>query len=240
MEIEDKQRCITNFTIIADSIPVENYITIMTHDLGYKPLKYTCGIHREASRVHTHLMVIWDTSGCYKFKALNKKIQGIFKLCPKVIKPDRITYSYHTRISGIEKQYNESCLMYPFKEYENFDYIDLDHQYGYTEEELEDMRKTAHELWIKSQKMNEYEKTRAEKEKLKYEQLKLHLDKVTIHEYDRLEDKIADIAEAILDHKFKTQDKFRINDLKNQAVNYLYLGKKITNHDVLNICSIYR
>ena len=147
--VETELRLITNITIFNEDIKFAPILHDISNELKYKLLYTTQGIHRQASRTHQHIMCIWDCSGCRTYKALSKKIT---EMKNKLVMYEGIdiktTFTYSNGIkSNPNNLYTESCMMYPYKEYETDMEIDLEKQFGYTTEHIYNMRKIANEEW---------------------------------------------------------------------------------------------
>jgi hypothetical protein len=242
-EVETELRLITNITIFNEDIKFVPIIQTISNQLKYKLLYTTQGVHRQASRVHQHIMCIWDCTGCRTYKALNKKLNEMIKQLEMFKFIDiKTTFTYSNGVKSNPKNlYTESCMMYPYKEYENDVNIDLDKQYGYSKDHIFNMRKIANEEWkrklAKEAKAEHEKQLKICKKKSLWDYLEQHTQHMlTTSMYAN--DKVRETARLILRYKSMEDEEFRIHDLKNQAVNYLYKYKKLTEDEVLDIANI--
>ena len=177
------------------------------------------------------------------YKALNKKIQEIWK---KNILYNNIgihvTFCYNNGIKSNPKHtYTETCMMYPYKEYATDTDIDYNNQFGYLQSEIHNMRKIAHQEWtrIKENKAKEeYRKKLATDKKVGlYHYLTQRTQHLLTQSLSPTE-KVRETARLILQYKLTQDEGFKLHDLKNQSVNYLFKFSKLTEDEVLDLANI--
>ena len=236
-------RLITNITIFNESIVFTPIIQTISNELKYKLLYTTQGVHTQANRTHQHVMCIWDCSGCRTYKALNKKINEMKNKLEMYKDIDiKTTFTYSNGVkSNPNNTYTETCMMYPYKEYETDIEINLANQFGYRTEDIYNMRRIANQEWkrklAKDAKKAHDQAVKTNKKVQLYDYLENHTQHMlTTSMYAN--DKVRETARLILRYKSKEDEEFRIHDLKNQAVNYLFKYKKITEDEVLDIANI--
>jgi len=162
---------LTIFSIDQDVIQYSatHYIKHLAKELDYKIIKVTTGKHIDASRPHYHIMFMLDTAHRKDisgnpieskiYKTLNEKIHRIInmeypskEIADKFRDTERkISFIYEGQTKKFKKKtivYNEQSMKYPFKEYDSIDKIEMELQYGYTYEELSQMRNLAHQEWL--------------------------------------------------------------------------------------------
>ena len=234
-------KLITNITVFNKDIDMIPLMLTISNTLKYKSLKRTQGIHLQAARAHQHIMTIWEIGDSKPYKALNKKINEIAKTLYQDI-TIKVTFTYENDVKSNPKNtYSESCMMYPFKEYKSDSDIDYDQQSGYSHDELCNMRKIANQEWERTltKRANIEHKKKVEKNKQvsmwEYLEQHTHHMKVTIMSPS---DKVREAARLILKYKAISDEQFRLYDLKNQSVNYLYKFRKLSEDEVLDLANI--
>lgn len=237
-------KVLLSLTIFDEDIILCPFLQTIANLTKYKIHKKTTGVHRQANRVHRHLMIIYDIENNRQYKSFNKKCQNIWKSIEmyKDI-PLKATFTYNNNgfKSNPKHQYDESCLMYPFKEYPHDNDIEYDYQKGFLYEELHEMRATAHAKWMETlatKQLKEKKKDESQHKKLqlyKYLNQKTHYMRTSSITHDR---KIRETVVLILEYKHQIDDSFRLYDLKNLAVNYLWKHNLISHFEILEILNM--
>ena len=238
-------KLILSLTIFDEEINLHAFLSLFQQELGYDRLKQTTGVHEHAHRIHRHFMVIYKVAeGDKIYKTLNKKAHTLWKSIQLYDKIDfKVTFTYNNDgyKSNPKNVYDETCLMYPFKEYKKDDDIEYSMQHGYSIPELHSMRAEAHAKWNKvcqaKQKKQQEEAAKTNKK----EQLYLYLEQKT--QYMRTSQmphvrKIRETVLLILDYKKQVDESFRVYDLKNIAINYLFKYSMMTEHDIVEILNL--
>ena len=162
---------LTIFSIDHDLITYSatQYIKHLANELDYEIKKVSTGKHIDASRPHYHIMFCMDTAHRTDasgntieskiYKTLNEKIHRIINMeypskevADKFRDTERkISFIYEGQNKKFKKKtivYNEQSMKYPFKEYDSIDKVEMELQYGYTYQEIEQMRNLAHQEWL--------------------------------------------------------------------------------------------
>lgn len=162
---------LTIFSIDHDLIVYSSteYIKHLAKELDYKIIKITTGKHIDASRPHYHIMFLLDTAHRKDtsgnlieskiYKTLNEKVHRIInmeypskEIADKFRDTERkISFIYEGQNKKFKKKtivYNEQSMKYPFKEYDDISKIEMELQYGFTYQEIEQMRNLAHQEWL--------------------------------------------------------------------------------------------
>lgn len=234
-------KCITNITVFDEHIDMLPLMLTIGNELKYKTLYRTQGVHREANRPHQHVMTIWECGDNKAYKALNKKINILAQeIYQNIIM--KVTFTYNNGVkSNSKNEYSENCMMYPYKEYKSDADINYNQQFGYTVEHIHNMRKIAHQEWnrIKENKAKEECRKKLEQNKKLglYEYLTQHTHHMLTSTLVPTE-KVRETARLILKYKLTLDEGFKLHDLKNQSVNYLYKYNKLTEDEVLDLANI--
>ncbi len=224
-------KLLTNFTIFSEHIDHDKWLQIVAKDCNLKLEKYIKGCHREAPRVHIHIMAIWTAS--IPIKYLNQKISRMKNNYEEFKNVDiRTCFTYQDNIyrSNPKNEYNESVMMYPLKEYNAF-HDEIAYQ-GFTPLEVENMRKEASKIWDRIKE----KKTKLKETKRGVNDLYKYIDQFTDHmnmSYPSYADKKKEILKIILKYKKEKEDKIYFNQLKDLTINYLYSRNKITEYDII-------
>lgn len=234
-------KLLTNITVFNKDIDMIPLMLTISNKLKYKLLRRTQGIHLQANREHQHIMSIWDCGDNKPYKALNKKLNEIAKnLYHDIV--IKVTFTYENDVrSNPKNKYNESCMMYPFKEYKSDSDINLDQQFGYSTDELYNMRKLANQEWTRTLNKRATEEHKKQQEKSKQMGMWQYLEQHTQHMLITTmlpSDKVRETARLILKYKLICDEQFRLYDLKNQSVNYLFKFKKLSEDEVLDLANI--
>jgi hypothetical protein len=112
----------------------------------YSIIKLVVGLHKRASRLHTHIFHIIQVDDSKDVKFWNKKLGQLFKSKDENIELRMSIYR------ETDPLYKEHCgLAYPLKEYEkNEDIILRELFINMTDEEVENLREDAHKIYTKS------------------------------------------------------------------------------------------
>ncbi len=232
-------KLLTNFTIFATEFDHEKWLQIMIKDLQLILIKYIKGCHKEAPRVHYHLMCVWEHAKPIKY--LNQKILRIKNLHEE-FKDIRIsttfTYEDNKFRSNPKNEYDENVLMYALKEYNfaSYSFHDEVAYSGFSLLEIENYRKEANKLWERIK----VQKTKEKKNKISITDMYEYIDNYTNHitlTYPSYGDKKREILKIILEYKRIKEDKIYTNQLKDLIINYLYSRKLITEYDIIE--SVY-
>ena len=185
--------CMITLTIFSEDEGLITYMaTKYMYDIcemiGYKVKHITAGKHVEANRPHWHIMYAVNVDKGKLYKTLNQTLirKGEELTFPTKHVADKFRDS-EIKISfvydGQEKKkgkkvivYGKSYMRYPFKEYNNFDRIELDLQHGFSDEELEVLRKQAHQEWLVVKEKQQREIAQQIAEKDEYLELGKYLD----------------------------------------------------------------
>lgn len=134
-------------TVIGRTKEYMEYAEKQYKDEGYTIVRASVGIHKDATRLHTHMTHVLDIKPEHIKKAWNKKFQAILLLSET--EPFELR---RTIWKDDNPLYDESRgLGYNLKEYENFEQIVLlDNFIGLTHQEIEKLRDHAHSEWIKA------------------------------------------------------------------------------------------
>lgn len=234
-------KLLTNITVFNKDIDMIPLMLTIASQLKYKTLRRTQGVHVEATRAHQHIMTIWDCGESKPYKALNKKINELAKTLYQDINI-KVTFTYENDIkSNPKNQYNESCMMYPYKEYRENSDVNLDQQFGYSTDEIYNMRKIANQEWSRYCQKKQQQEHKKLHEKSKQVGMWEYLEQHTQYMLTSTmlpNDKVREAARLIVKYKGLHDEQFRLFDLKNQSVNYLYKFKKLSEDEVLDIANI--
>lgn len=253
-----KMKVVINYTIYLGECKIEDYVTYIeqrhkeiTKELGYDICCNTYGIHRNAERLHIHYhtineFIVTEKKKIYKDKGLISKIKRlktyeIHTLPYKefVIPEVKLSVNYEDALDYDEKK----VLAYPLKEYDtNEDMgkeVEEERCKGIGVKRLDDLRKYANSLYVKSKK--QYEKQ--EKKKTNKDDLYSYLDKVVIksnlYELEQdIQSLVRYVVKMMLMYYKENCKNFSIHQLKNQAVNYLYFSDVINENQICNYMNI--
>ncbi len=253
-----KMKVVINYTIYLGECKIEEYVEYIEQrhkeimsELGYDICCNTYGIHRNAERLHIHYHTInefevTEKKKIYKDKGLISKIKrlGVYQnyTLPNkdfVIPEVKLSINYKGALDYDEVK----VLAYPLKEYDaNADMIkevELKKCKGLGEKKMEELRKYANSLYIKTKK--QYEKK--EKQKTSKEDLYTYLDKVVVksnlYELDEdIQSHVRYVVKMMLIYYKENCKNFSIHQLKNQAVNYLYFSDVINESQICNYMNI--
>lgn len=210
------------------------------------------GIHRLASKPHTHLHIIADASGQKHFKELSQKIKN-YPEVKEFKKRTDIAVAISFNYDDGEKDKNgymfnkDKILQYPLKEYATDELMHKDlKSIGSLNWKIRkplwvEWRKKAYDIFSKTQ-IKQEEKKKDKREKL-YEYIGLKINdhnaywstrvgKLTFPEMEKRE--ILYLVETfIIDWNIENDFQFNSHLLKNQALNFLRKDQLFSNHDVI-------
>ena len=129
------------------------YVKLVSEKEKWKVSRLGVGIHKNASRLHTHIAIIVDIPDEQNVKFWNKKLQSLFKL-------ENPNYECRRTLwKSDNPKYNEECaITYLFKEYESDDEIVLKEKFiGIDAEEMSRLRDIGNTEYKKS--VAEHERT---------------------------------------------------------------------------------
>jgi hypothetical protein len=236
-------KCIITLTIFSEDFNfIEFVATSYTHQvakyLNYKVIKYTTGKHIDACRPHYHIMFLCDCLEGKIYKILNKKILAFHSVefpTKEIANQFRDTEKKVSFIyEGEQKKskasiinFSEDSMRYVFKEYDSKEKIDMEFQFGYTEEELEAYRQTANTEWrvVKEKRAKEIAKKVEEQDEFKKETEYLRKS-LSSHKYDTPTNIIRRTQIALWEYKkiaYK-QGKIksvRVAGIKDKAISFL-------------------
>lgn len=238
-------KVIVTLTIFSENYDLIQFIaTVYTNQvaefLKYKVIKYTTGKHIDAARPHYHVMFLCDCLESKMYKILNKKILS-YHLSDTMFPSKEIADLFRDtekKVSFIyegQQKKNRSTIInfspdsmrYVFKEYDSKDKIDMELQLGYTEEELEAYRQTAHTEWrvVKEKRAKEIANKVEEQDEFKKETEYLRKS-LSAHKYDAPTSLIRRTQIALWEYKklaYK-QGKIksvRVAGIKDKAISFL-------------------
>lgn len=229
-------KLLTNFTIFSEELITKTFIEIMSKELNIELIKMIKGVHRDAPRVHQHVMCIWEDPKPIKF--LNQKVSKIKNKYEEFKDIDirtAFTYEDNKFRSNQKNKYDEDVLKYALKEYtDNLQMIDSVEYVGYTESEIHDLRKEANKIWeqVKEKKTKEKESKNNIGEMYQYVDLQIIKDGWT-YSYPSFQEKKRKILKYILVFKKKSKDKIFTNQLKDLIINYLFSRDVITEYEIM-------
>ena len=159
------KKCMITLTIFSEDEELVTYMATkymydISEMLGYKVCYITAGKHIEANRPHWHIMYDVNVYKGKVYKTLNQTLirKGEELKFPHKDVADKfrdtemkISFVYDGQEKKHKKKvivYGKSYMRYPFKEYNSFDKVPLSLQYGFKVEELEVLRKQAHQEWL--------------------------------------------------------------------------------------------
>lgn len=232
---------LTIFTPSPDHDLFEFYVNLIKSvatELKYIYVKHTGGIHRDASRLHYHLITVIDTKDAKIYKIWADKIKRTTAWQDALLKDNSVRISVK---QDTETDYNETtALGYALKEYKTDKEMWEDTTwrtgintrtlyYNVEQHQLVAMRKTANETWeiVKNKKVK-IAQDKAVKENKKL-QLYEYLDLVvaTLDPHSGIHYLVQKTVIAVLKFNKTEGTNFRTNGLKDLAVNYLYSRNKI-------------
>ena len=237
-------KLILSLTIFNEHVDYIPYLIQFECVTRYSLENLTTGVHTDASRVHRHVMIIYNTNGEKAYKTLNKKCQTIWKqisLYDNMKLQVTFTYNNDGYKSNPRNSYDETCLMYPFKEYSHNNEIEYDFQKGFYEDELHDMREKAHRKWSKYLKDKQKDQEDKIAKENKKKQLYIYLEQHTQYMLTEPLTQHRTIKETIvliLKYKKEYDESFRIHDLKNIAVNFLWKYNRIGHEGILELINM--
>jgi hypothetical protein len=226
-------------------------------ELKYEKLKVVYGKHRQSKRAHTHMTCILETNGSKTYKGLDSKVrrsagfntsktQDLLELFQST------DYKISVR-TALDKGFNEMLgLGYPLKEYDNDGELEKDirrsrHQsegggmfdlaYGVTDKEVYELRKEAND----SYQIAKAYRAKQEEQELKGKNQKLSLyayldTQINIFECNEHVDyKLRLVIKEILLYYKKENKSFRLNGLKDMAINYLYQKDLVESDDIITL-----
>lgn len=138
-------------TLIEKTQEYINYSQKQLKDEGYTIVRASVGIHKDATRLHTHMTTVLDIPDHKIVKYFNKKFEKL------LLNTDDRFELRRTLWKDDNPKYDERRgLAYNLKEYENFDQVLLLPSFvGLTNEEIEEMRIYAHDEWKKAKAEND-------------------------------------------------------------------------------------
>jgi len=232
-----------------------NRLRAIENEFKWTIIKQTWGIHRQSSRAHTHIATVFDCGEGKVWKILQDKIKrssawridtqdGQLQLLQKELKV-KISHRY----SEDEDYDEDAALRYNFKEYETDDEMwndvakmgdDNNKLFkGVDNDEAETMRAVAN----KQYKAVKAKRAKDERDKLNKENKKMRLwDYIkSTEQFDPgngIHCMIQQVICAILRFNKEEKTNFRINGLKDLAVNYLYHENLINELDICEYIKI--
>lgn len=217
----------------------------LMQELQYTPEELVYGKHRQASRLHTHIVLIADTGTSKTYKHLDAKIRRseAFRSAKNksiLEKLEETQYKVSVRTDE-QKGFDKIIgLSYSLKEYETnkdmMDDLDINNM-NISPEQLEAFRKNANEQY----KVALAFRAKQEKDKANEKNSKLtlyaYLDtQIEIaHDDNSIEYKIRLVIKKILCYYKKEDKTFRINGLKDMACNYLYTKGYIDEDQIITL-----
>lgn len=215
-----------------------SYPELVARALKYRLVHVISGRHCKSNtgKVHWHINMIIETDekDARKYKDFGSKFRRLKINVPKEYKelfPENYKIKYYYDSSPV---YDESCMGYPLKEYSDFTEIPLKLQYGYTDDEIENLRQKAHKIWVK--KYTEYEAKQKEEQQLQeYLDDNVYFDNfVEINPLIKIRQVIRQILLYRKIQNRKGQIKsIQLTRLRDQATSYLYFKNLITEADIL-------
>lgn len=160
-----------------------SYIEQTFKNLGYELDKITSGKHIDATRPHWHIMFKGNIAQSRTWKGLDSKIRRESKhlefpskACADIFREAdyKISYLYQGEHKLHKKKvvvFGEEAMRYPFKEYTDFDQIDLEIQHGWTKPELRALWEQASQEWRIVKKKRNDQMIQQLKEKDEFEDL---------------------------------------------------------------------
>ena len=252
-------KVILTITTFTEDIPLMEYISNdyiyqVGKLLGYKIIKATCGKHIDASRPHFHNHICYDCSGAKVYKTLNEKVGRLFtdlyypteevgKKFKEVEK--KVSFIYEGQQKKFKKNvklYDESGMCYAFKEYKENNEIPYGFQIGYSDEELNEMRKVANVYWCEVlRKRNQQKQVELDK---KDEQQNL-TECLILSMKDKkgdVNDLVKHIRHSIMKYRKKQYSKGTVNSIKfnsldDQSLSFLYFNNYITEAECDDYCN---
>lgn len=256
-EIEGKN-CMITLTIFSEdpeliTYMATHYVCKMCKMLGYKVKNVSTGKHIEANRPHWHIMFNINTQKGKVYKTLNQTLIRKHselefnrkELADKFRDTEiKISFIYEGQEKKHKKKvfvYGKSYMRYVFKEYNTYDKIEEDLQYGFTKEELEVLRKQAYQEWLitKDKQQREIEQAIADKDE--FIELTSYLEsELSIYKAETTEQLIRRCMVSIW--KFK-KGKFkqgkiksiRVASVQDQAISWLVFNDYITEDEIVNM-----
>lgn len=233
-----------------------SYIDQIFKNLGYKLEKITAGKHIEATRPHFHIMYKGNIAKSKIWKGLNSKIQRDGKKlsfpskeCAEIyrsLKPEdfKISYLYQGEHKLHNKKvvvFGEEAMRYPFKEYTDFDQINLEIQHGFTVPELKALHEQASQEWRIVLQKRQQQLQQQLKDKDDFENLmgylKDEMDKIYFPNIDitTLIKKAQTIIWKYKKQQYKKKDvkSIRVSSVKDQAISFLVFNDYITPEDIV-------
>jgi len=214
------------------------------NDLKYKKIAQTYGVHSLASREHYHVYTLWDVSGCKCLKTLDKPFHK-YKKTLNLAKQIKISLSFcYNKVayrSNPKHNFRIFAMAYAYKEYASFNEIDIEKQFNLSDQAMEELREYSNAMFTDACNKRKKEEDKKKEQETKKQQLYEHLDiKTQYMNYETLlmSVKIRDIVRETLIYKKINNDSFRLNDLKNQAVNYLYNRGKVSEDDIIEMLGL--
>lgn len=133
-------------TLIGKTEEYINYSQKQLKDEGYTIVSASVGIHKDATRLHTHMTTVLDIPDHKIVKYFNKKFEKL------LLNTDDRFELRRTLWKDDNPKYDERRgLAYNLKEYANFEEVVLLSTFiGLTNEEIEEMRIYAHDEWKKA------------------------------------------------------------------------------------------
>ena len=212
------------------------YPDLVAKQLKGKVTHVISGRHCQSANghIHWHINIIlkFEEGKYKKYKDLGSKIHRLKIDIPKEYKeifPKKYQVKFYYEDNP---DYNEQCMGYPLKEYAHITDVPLMLQQGYGDEEIEELRKRAHSIWLP--KFQEHQQKKEEEIKLKdYLDDHVNVDEDSPPGY-----KIRQVIRKILfyrklQHKQGTTKSVQLTRLKDQAVSYLYFKNLITESDII-------
>ena len=213
---------------------------------GYKDINYdivclSVGLHLDASRPHCHIGHLINTNSDKEIKNWDKSLRPLLLEFIQLFK-DKIDLkiSFNSKVEETDRM---AVLAYPLKEYRKFnDILLLKRFINLSDEEIEQLRIFAHSKWIevlagKAKKAKDKQQTEDTLEqKWLYIDEQILVDKIQFYSLI-MEDKVRLIMRWLLQYQKKQYEQsqkrsFRVSNLKETAMNYLYLKNMISENDI--------
>lgn len=248
--------CIVIFTVFDTSREWRNEFLYQAKQLAIKfnwdLKKYTYGIHRNAKREHQHITCIYDCSGAKTWKILSDKIKRSSDWWKQSDIIYKITTQYRDGSAPCETTipYDEiRAMQYNFKEYDTDEQMwgdlmthgdDAEKMFlGVTKAEAETMRHEANKIYrIKRAKFEKDLKDKAEQENTKVKMYEFIKQTECFDPQSGIVNNITRVIVAILKFHKQEDRHFRINCLKDTAINFLFKEGFCTELDIVEYLHI--
>jgi len=211
-------------------------------DKEYNIIKLVVGLHKLASRLHTHIFHIIEVDESKDVKFWNKKLGQLFKSKDENIE---LRMSIYRETDPLYNEYKG--LAYPLKEYEKYeDIIMIEEFMNMTPEQIESHREDAHNLYLKSQAEKNRNEERKKQEEDETSQIfayittyidpKSHKLEYQFHACD-FSQKYLIVKVAILEYyqdRYKNNGKkrFKAYSIKDLAISFLTVENLVDKFDL--------